>query len=445
MTTNYDVIIVGGGTTGVCAAISAARNGMKCAIIELNGFLGGNASNGLPWLGFHSTDGEQVVGGIAMEIITRLKNIGGASEFVSDPICGSAVQSNSTLLKLVLAQMVKESNIDVFLHTMVSGYNDEKCKVNITSKEGSRELYAKVVIDCTDSADAAVSAGANFVFGRQSDNMPQVASLLVRFGNVDMEQLCAYLSTHRDQIRPLKLSEKQINDYAEKVKTAPVFVLGAFPELIKKASHDNIGYQRDRLIGVADREHNELILVCSRTENVNPNDTLNYSEAEFDALLQTTSVMKLLNGYIPGCEHAYPIASGHSIGIRETRHVKCLHNLTADELMSGTRFDDAIACGAYHLDVHNPDDNGLSTKFPPKYQIPYSCMIPDGLKHTIIAGRCVGASQEAQASIRVIPILAAMGEAAGCAAAVSIKSEKNPAEISITELQQRLTLQKSLF
>ena len=105
-----DVIVIGGGTTGCCAAVAAARTGAKTILIESNGFVGGNAVNGIPWLGFHHPHtGNQVVTGIPFEIITRLQRIDAATRIEMDPICGSVVAVNSTFLKIVLFEMLKEA------------------------------------------------------------------------------------------------------------------------------------------------------------------------------------------------------------------------------------------------------------------------------------------------------------------------------------------------
>lgn len=123
----YGVIVVGGGTTGCSAAIAAARQGCKVALVEALGFLGGNACNGMAWYGFHSTKNVQVVGGLPLEIIQRLRTMDGASEFFPDPVAGSMVRVQSTILKLCLLKMVLESGIQLFLHTQFEGFTVPEC------------------------------------------------------------------------------------------------------------------------------------------------------------------------------------------------------------------------------------------------------------------------------------------------------------------------------
>ncbi len=116
---SYDIAVIGGGTTGICAALAAARTGAKTALIEKNGFLGGNAATGLPWLGFHNYRTKQfVVKGIPLEIIRNLQLENAATDFYLDPICSSVVGVDQTMLKIILAEMVEKEKIDVHLHSI---------------------------------------------------------------------------------------------------------------------------------------------------------------------------------------------------------------------------------------------------------------------------------------------------------------------------------------
>lgn len=438
----YDVIVVGGGTTGTVAALAAARGRAHTAIIECEGFLGGNAANGLPWLGFHHAETSQrVVGGIPYEIIRSLQETGGATAFASDPICGSAVGVDTVRLKMLLAKLTQAEGISCYLHTFAikaEPAQEGGWKLRIANAEGQHTLEASVLLDCTDSGMIAVSAGAQYSFGREADHKPQVASNVIRFGNVDIDSMLAYFREHPDQMRPFALSEECLQKHLSTVEKAELFVLGAFPQLIAQAKEEGLQYERDRLIGVADVRRRELMLVCSRVENVNPMDNEGYSRAEFSGLQQTEGIIALLRRYIPGCRSAYPISSGHTLGLRETNHIVGDMRLEAQDLLRARAFCDVIAQGGYHLDVHSPDHSGLNSHFTPVYQIPYRVMLPVGLENMLVAGRCVSASQTAQASIRVIPILGALGQAAGQAAALAIAQKATVRTVDVKKLQDVL-------
>lgn len=436
-----DIVVVGAGTSGCCAAIAAARHGANVTLIECNGFLGGNAANGLPWLGFnHPQTHRRVVGGIPYEIITRLQKIGGATKIEADPICGSVVGVNSTYLKMILSEMIQESKVNTLLHTFVTKVEEktDSVIVSYSNAQETGEIECKRLIDSTDSGFAAISAGSAYCFGRSKDNKPQVASMVVRFGNINTDELISYFKSNPTQMRPFKLSGQVMNEYISNIDKTEVFILGAFPELIKKACNAGVEYPRDRLIGGVNVKEKEMILVASRVEEVNPMINSVYTKAEFDGLHQTYAILKLLQEYLPGCENAKIVASGHSIGLRETNHIKGDYQLTADDLLNSKRFSDSIALGGYHLDIHSPDTNGLETHFPPEYEIPYRSLIPANLSKILIAGRCISATQEAQASVRVIPILGAISQAAGTAAALSIQQNCDLRKIDINLLRNTL-------
>jgi hypothetical protein len=189
---------------------------------------------------------------------------------------------------------------------------------------------------------------------------------------------------------------------------------------------------------VADVAHDILILVCSRTENVDPRNNSNFSKSEEDGLLQTREIWKLLKNEIPGCKNTYPISSGNTIGVRETYHMHGKYFLTDQDLFEGKTFKDVIAIGAYHMDVHSPDTNGLESSFPPIYQIPFSCLVPRDVDNVLSAGRVISANQRAQASTRVIPISGTIGQAAGLAASIAVKDGVLVRNVDIKKLQEIL-------
>lgn len=440
---SYDAVVVGGGTTGICAALAAARGGARTAVVESTGYLGGTAVTGLPWLGFHSIQTHtQVVAGIPLEIIERLRSMDAATEFCFDPICGSAVGVNPTMLKLVLAQMCREAGIALHLHslcTAVETCTEKAQSILIHNKQGCQRISSRVLIDCTDSGDAAAMAGAQWHFGRETDGKVQVASYLLQVGDIDVAQMAAYFRSRPDQLRPFRLEEGELAALIERMPTAPVFVMGAFPEIIAQARAEGCRYPRDRFVGTGCALTGELLLVGSRVEDVNPNDAQSYTEAELTGVAQIQSILDLMRNYLPGCKNARVIGSSHSVGLRETRHILGDYTLTGEDLMAGTTFDDVIALGAYHLDVHSPDHPGLETKKPKVYGVPFRCLLPAGVSGLLIAGRAISANTQAQSSTRVIPISGAQGQAAGEAAAMALAMGVAPREIPVRELSDRLT------
>jgi hypothetical protein len=442
----FDVVVIGGGTTGVCAALAASRLGAKTAIVEYYGFLGGNAAAGLPWMAFHNYQQRKlVVKGIPLEIIERLRRVGGASEFLFDPILSSTIAVNPTWLKVVLADMVSDEGITCYLHSLATGVELDGRRLKsilIQNKQGCQRLSGEVFIDCTDTGDIAVMSGAEYEIGRRPDGKVQVASYIHIVGEIDMDAFIGYFEQHPDQMRPHKFPEADMQELLGHLRTTSLFSMGAFPALIAQAKADGIDFDRDFLIGIAFPKKRELMLVTSRVENVNANDVANFTRAELDGVRHIKGIMEFITKYVPGGENARLVTSGHQIGIRESRHILGDYYLTGNDLLAGTQFEDAVAFGAYHLDIHTPDHMGLEKlKQPPTYQIPYRSLLPKGIEGVLVAGRCISADQDAESSTRVIPISGALGQAAGAAAALSAKSGRPPRKIDIKGLQQALTEQ----
>lgn len=440
---NYDVVVAGGGTTGTFAAIAAARGGARTAIVESSGFLGGTATCGLPWIAFHNFDEKRmVVKGIPFETIQRLQAIGGASDFQMDPILESAVYVNPHLLKIVLMQMAQEAGVKMYLHSLAGEVLMEGCKaagVYIHNKQGCQLLTAKVIIDCTDSCDIAVNAGAEAILGRQGDNKTQVASTIFVIGDVDVPAMIDYFEKNPTQLRPHKLPPEELAFVIRSLRTAPLFSLGAFKDLIAQASAEGVNFPRETMIGIVRPSQREIMLVTPRVEGVNPADVNSFTKGENAGYSQIPEIMKFVNNYMPGGRNARIVSSGHTIGMRETKHVTGDYCLTQDDLVKGIRFYDTIALGAYYMDNHTPDNKGLSPMIqPPTYGLPYRSLLPKGLDGVLVAGRCLSATHEALAAVRVIPIAGAQGQAAGTAAALAARDGVTPRMIDINRLREQL-------
>ena len=151
---NFDTVVIGGGTTGIAAAVASARNGAKTLLVESNGFLGGNGASIPSWMGFHSRSGEAVIGGIALELVQEMQRREGASRIYPDPICGSVCIIQPALLKIVAADFVSRAGVDILLHTRFAGVEriDKKITaVYLWGGEGLIEVTLENVIDCTDA------------------------------------------------------------------------------------------------------------------------------------------------------------------------------------------------------------------------------------------------------------------------------------------------------
>ena len=200
-----DVVVVGGGTTGVAAALASARAGASTLLLECNGFLGGNAITGLPWLGFHNRERKRIIGGIPMEYVRDLWKLDAATRFYFDPITGSCIGVNAAMLQLLMLRKVAESKVQTRLNSLFTGIEPyargKGSHVYFMDRQGLKGIRARVIVDCTDTGEAAVRAGAKSVFGRETDGRPQVASYACCFSNIDYRRLLDYFKAHPGEIR----------------------------------------------------------------------------------------------------------------------------------------------------------------------------------------------------------------------------------------------------
>ncbi len=414
----YDVIVVGGGLTGVAAAVSAAREGMKTMLIEQSGFLGGALGNCLvnPFMAYHTkmeVDGEMkkvdLSAGIFTEIVEKLNAFGVHWK--------QGVNSNGVFheeyMKLILDRMTVEAGVTVLLHSTLAGVEKSGgmlTGVTVVGKSGKMTMHAKCFIDCTGDADLAVMAGCPTHLGREKDNLCQPMTLCFRLANVDMEKFKA----NREKINPLYQqlqAEGKIRNPRENVLI--------FFHPVKNMLHFN----------------------TTRVIKLNPTDPFHLTRAEMEAREQMFEMYHFLKENIEGFENADIAFSAPQIGVRESRMIDGLHLLNEEELKNCTKFEDAIAAGNYDIDIHNPEGAGTSHyyfKDGEYYTIPYRCLIPKNADNLLVAGRCISSTHEAQASYRIMPIVTTLGQAAGVAAAVALKQNVQPKDADIHEIQRIL-------
>lgn len=434
-----DTVVIGGGTTGIAAAIASARNGARTMLIEACGYLGGTATVVPSWMGFHACDGTPVVKGIPLELLVALQTRGGATPLYPDPICGSMAAVNTHWWKIVADEQISRAGVQLLLHTRFVGVEkDGRCItcVYLFGGEGLLAVDCKYVIDCTDTGIVAMESGEKMTRGRTGDGKVQVSSWTFDIGNIDFPALAAYFTAYPDDLRPFPLLDATA--HIRDILNREGFVMGAFGRLVAQAKKDGMRLPRNNMPGVIFPAAGKFVTVASRVENVDPADSPAYTRAEREGAAQVEIWLEFLKKYVPGFEHCTLSGTYGSIGIRETNHLAGVHLLTAEDLLTGRRFDDAIALGGYHLDIHSPDHDGIETRFPPIYTIPYRSLLPLNTANLLVAGRAISATHEAQASTRVIPISMAEGEAAGTAAALGVASGVMAEEVSVAELQKTL-------
>ncbi|OGV38356.1 MAG: hypothetical protein A2020_08235 [Lentisphaerae bacterium GWF2_45_14] len=404
----YDVIVCGGGPGGVCAAMAAARSGMKTLMIERYAFAGGMATAGLvnPFMSYVSANGKNLANGIFNEIIAKLAENGGIY-FADNRVF------DDEIMKLVLDEMLMESGVEILFHAHVCGAKRSGGKIESVSaatKSGIQEFKAKIFIDATGDGDLAYYADFKYEKGRSSDGACQPSTLCFRIGGVRTPYVMAELRAHLTEVYLEGKAAGKISDPRENV-------------LIFNTLRDEV-------------------IHFNTTRVVLKDSTLSkdLTDSELEARKQTKELFTFFKEKSPYFKNAYILKMAAQIGVRETRRVEGLYKITEDELLKAKHFDDAVARSNYPVDIHNPAGSGTVIKRIEGefYEIPYRCLVPLDSTNLLMACRAISSTHEAHSSLRIMPVVASYGEAAGIAAAIAVKENKAPAEIDGRILKEKL-------
>lgn len=440
----YDVVVIGGGPAGAVAATAAARGGAKTLLVEKNGFLGGAlTSMGVgPMMTFHA-GATQVVRGIPDELVERMKARGFSPGHQADTIgyASSVTPFDAEGLKLVLEEMAAEAGVELlyraqFADCAVSeGEGGKRIEsVRLLTKGGFLEVRADVFLDCSADADLAFAAGAPTSYGREADGLAQPMTMNAKVVGVDRDAVADYMLANRDDF------------YADTdfdgLRGAPrLCVLGGF-SLVKLAKErGEFDVDRDMVLCFETNARGEFILNMSRVTRKSAVDAFDLTAAEIEGRRQAHRIVAFLRKYLPGFAACRLVATGPEIGIRESRHLKGSYVLQAEDLLSNRMFPDAVAMGGYPIDIHSPDGSSMRHRFleiGSWYSVPYRSLRADGFPNLLVAGRCLSASHEACAAVRVTPIVMAAGQAAGNAAALCARKRISVGDLDPAELRARL-------
>lgn len=443
---HYDVVVIGGGPAGAVAAIASARQGASVLLVEQNGYLGGmlTCAGVGPQMTFHAGS-TQVIRGIPDEIICRLKALGLSPGHMEDFVgyASSITPFDAEGMKLVLETLALESGVQLLYHTVYTGCTVENgriTEVRLYSKNGFFDVTAEVFLDCSADADLATHAGVSCVYGRDSDNLAQPMTMNIKVANVDREKVMAFVkSNQKDMLETIPF------DHLDQIPRTGI--QGAY-SLIKAAKENGeFDVDRDMVLCFETNTLGEFILNMSRIVQKSAIDPFKLTEAEIEGRRQAHQIVAFMRNHIPGFENCRIVSTGPNIGVRESRKINGCYKLTAEDLLDNHMFFDAIAMGGYPIDIHSPDGATMQHRFLKPgswYSIPYRALVVREVENLIVAGRCISATHEACAAIRVTPIVMAIGQAAGTAAAQSAHSGQ-PANALNTDILRNSLKKNGVF
>ncbi len=423
-----DVVVCGGGPAGIMAAVAAARNGADTVLIERYGFLGGMATAGLVGpICKYRCRGEQIVGGIPYEFILELARQQGA--IASLP--SGAVPFDAETYKLLAARMVRQAGVRLMLHSLVTGCVPAAGEplqpeyVIIENKSGRQAVRTSYLVDCTGTADVVVQAGLPWHLRRKTSGELQPLTLVFRLGGVDTDHLENILMAEENT----KYFNRRLRAVLEEQAAGGVALFGG-PWLI----HGSTLRKGEVTVNVTRYPGSAV-------------DAKDLTEAECRLREDVAAIVGIFRAALPELRQCYLLDTATQVGIRETRAIESLYNMTVEDILNPRPFADTVAKGAHPVDIHRPADTGQDVQFISEaYNIPYRSLIPRGAKNVLVAGGSIGATAEAFASIRVQAQCMALGQAAGTAAALCKEMKECPvAELPYERLRTRLRQQGAII
>lgn len=445
----YDVLVLGGGFSGAIAAIAAARHGARTLLVEQYGFLGGmlTAAGVGPMMTFHAGE-ELVVRGIADEVIQRLQRKGLSPGHIFDTTgyTYTVTPFDAEGLKTELEEMALEAGVELLYHTMLAGVEVEggaiSC-VRLCNKAGLSQESAHVYIDATGDADLSAWAGVPFQYGNPRTGVPQAMSMMLRVNNVDVEKTRAYIREHDEEFPRLEHD-------THKVDRACRLSIGGFTGTTQRAVGDGaLSFSRKDVLFFETSNPGEIIINTSHLEGFNNLDPRSLTLAEVEGRHQAQELFRMFRQYIPGFEQARLMYTGPFVGVRSSRQIVGLYTLSDDDVYACRRFDDAIAFSGYPVDIHeagNKGQNDANARFASHAEenryywgkirsLPYRCLVNAQVSNLITVGRCTSVSYRAQGAFRTAPIVGAIGNAGGIAAALSVQAGLPPRDLPTAALR----------
>ncbi|MDR3228137.1 MAG: FAD-dependent oxidoreductase [Puniceicoccales bacterium] len=412
LTYDTDILVCGGGPAGVAAALNAARLGCKTLLIERYGRLGGMGVHARVW---------PLMGRVARNRLVReiQRKVGNFDPELAD---------------LHYADLLEQAGVKLLLHTWATGpllRGNRITGVRAFSKQGTITLNAKLVIDATGDADIAAAAGVPCDIGREGDGLVQ--PMTIQFcveGVADGARHCG----GEEAARGAKLAGgetwESVTTRAQKSGELP----------------PTVGVVRTYKMG----RRGKACVNATQVNGLFGTNVEDLTRAELDGRRQAVRVVAFMRKHLPGYEHCYISHMPAVIGVRETRRIRGLAQLTRADLVAGRTWPDAIVRGAtFGIDIHNPAGSGQAENRRDKsvqgsaarvkpYDIPARCVIPQNVDGLLVAGRCISGTHEAHASYRVQNISMAIGAGVGALAATALTDNTPPASTDIAKVQKIL-------
>lgn len=430
-----DVLVVGGGPSGICAALGARRAGAKTILMEKFGCFGGVITTvGMETIGWYRYEGTvESQGGIGIEMEKIAEKMGGTRKWpYNDSQCLDA-----DFFKYVADHLLNEAGVKPLLHCVaVEVLLDENRIVGVVteSKSGRQAIRAKRVIDCTGDADIAFLAGCSF----RKTAKDEMLGLTTVFScsNVDKNRFLRYTeenpSTYADWSGQWTQETSGKENHLRSPYLEKEFQKAKELGVISKSS--NLGGSWSSLTDAGEATNLNLVYLT----NYDCTDVEDLTKAEIEGRRETMNAIVALRAVVPGFEKAKLRNFGMTIGCRDSRKIIGRYNLTELDVKNQAKFDDSIGIFPEFIDGYNVIILPTSGRF---FEVPYGCLVPLEIDNLLVAGRCVAGDKISHAAMRNMAACTVTGQGAGVAAAISIRKGETTSQVDIGAVQRELIRQ----
>ena len=432
-----DVLVVGSGPGGLAAAIAAARAGVKTVLVERYGCLGGNITQvgveGFAWYRHEQTVDSE---GIGPEFETRAKTMGAA---MPEPQSLSHAL-DAEMFKHVADVMAQEAGVQVMLHRLcVAPILEGRTLrgVIVESKAGREAILAKRVIDATGDADIAFRSGAPTHKSPKEDMM--ATSVMFSMSGVNKQRFIDHVKADPQTYKDWGGNgEWDIETSGKEDDLFSPFLRKPFKQALDAGLlPPNLATIAGTWGAVSDQGDLTYLnlIALPACDGTDPDDL---TFAEMEGRRQAIYAIEALKRFLPGCETAKLRNFGMTLGVRDTRKIEAVYNMTGDDVREQARFDDSIGIFPEFIDGYGILILPTTGRY---FHVPYRSLLPTGVDNLLVAGRSIGGDRTSHAAVRNMMCCAVSGQGAGAAAAVSVKTGKGFAEIDIAAVQAELKRQ----
>ncbi len=431
-----DVLVVGSGPGGLAAAIGAARAGVSVTLLERFGCFGGNITavgvEGFAWYRHEQTVDSE---GVGIEFEERAKEMGAATpEPQSD-----SYALDAEAFKCVADTFVKEAGILPMLHRMFVSPIMQGNKITgvITeSKAGREAIIARRVIDATGDADIAFRAGAATVKTPKEKMM--AASVMFSMTGVDKLKFIEHVKENPQTYKDWESGEWCIETSGKEDDMFSPFLRKPFSQALEAglipAHIDTIAGTWGAIYDTGDLTYLNLVHLAG-CDGTDPNDLTKF---EMEGRQQAMYAVKAMRQFNPGCESARLRNFGMTLGIRDTRKIDAVYNMTSSDVRNQARFNDSIGIFPEFIDGYGILILPTTGRY---FHVPYRTLLAQGVENLLVAGRATGGDRDSHAATRNMMCCTVTGQGAGVAAALSVKHDQALTELDIGLLQTELRRQ----